>query len=241
MGGGINKISKKASKQIDKTRIDMPNGFKPVVDSEAKYYKGGLQAYIILAQKDAQGSWHSVKSLNKPAIDGLLFTFGEKIYMVDTRKTWLYDHGKAIIIYDIKQMMPVNIRIDKDPTGASPDVSVTVVKPIEALDPTEIEDPDVVIDSGWIFTVVIKKMIEQLTRASTPEQQQFNMFTLMMIGLGVVAGISLGMIIAPAVFHLVPASNGTNTVSSTVTTFTQTSFGGGGTTTSGAVTTTIGG
>ena len=218
MGGGINKLVKKSEKTIGKTKIDMPSDFKPVIDSEAKYYNGALKAYCILAQKDSQGSWHSVKTLIKPAVDGLLFTHAEKIYMIDTRKTWLYDNGKAIVIYDIKQMMPVNIRMEKDASGN--DVTTTVVKPIEALEPTEIQDPDVIIDSGWIFTVVIKKMIEQLTRASTPEQQQFNLFTLMMIGLGVVAGISLGMILAPAVFHLVPASSG-SAIGTTVTTVTQ--------------------
>jgi len=176
-----------------------------------------------------------VKSFTKPAIDGLLFTYGEKIYMIDTRKTWLYDTGKAIIIYDIKQMMPVNIRVEKDPVTGT-EVNITVVNPVEALEPTDIDAPDVSIDSGWIFTVVIKKMIEQLTRASTPEQQQFNMFTLMMIALGVIAGISLGMIIAPAVFHLVPAAS--NVAVSTTTTFTQGSIS---TTGFGSSITTIGG
>ena len=208
---GGNKSKSGANKEFT---IKMPSGGDPKFEEEFKATKGLRKAYVVLVQQEQAGSWHAIKVLKKPAVNGLVFFWEERLFVLDTRRVWYYDEkSNPVLLYDITVSLP-NLRpmtkkeYDdmqekiKNRTqntldslaSENPDVEIlNVVEPTQPLEPQTGIKIDDNIDSAFSYTMIYRKLLEQLTRASTPEQKQtFDLMTILLIVVALVAGISVG-------------------------------------------------
>lgn len=213
---GLDKIIDRVSSKVkgldlSGIKLDMPNGTPPI--PEDKVQGSHRKAVILLAQREQANTWHVIKILRKPAVHGLVFYWDKKLYVMDTGKVWYYDErSNPVIMYDVGRMIPVKRDMD----------GTLVVTPAEPIKPDATDNfvKAENIDSGFAYTMLVKRLLEQLARASAPEAKTMDMMTILMLVVGIIAGVAIGLFAAAPLLHLVPANTAQIvTVTQTATVF----------------------
>src|SRR5271166_6822706 len=233
MPDGIDKIvdmigSKAKGIDLSQIAIDMPGGTQPF--TEDKISGRHRKATVLLAQKEQSQTWHVIKTMKKPAVHGLVFVWEKQLYVMDMAKVWYYDESaNPIVMFDVSKVLPIKRIIQDDQEK----LLITPNSPLKP-DPNDKVDNGANIDSGFAYTMIVKRLLEQLARASAPEPKQFDFMMVLMIVVGLIGGLGMGLFLGPIVQNDVPA--GTCPTGFACTPYQTTSV-----TTNGTITATVGG